>query len=310
MKSSTITLLGPRPDIGSELAGLGIRGRVALVNAGHQDNESDDAALITAMGVETVNLKLHARATEVFAGDPELTAAYQARQHRFRNIQSFYRVRLEKTDEAARMISVRYVEPELLEQEDKVSVDQLRQLDDDHLERCTALRRAFEVRWHIGQRPIVARHRAELAAVIEGVEALVIAGGHVASLFNRLKMFDVLALTAGKPVIAWSAGAMALTDRIVLFHDYPPYGSDIAQVLDAGFGLAPGIVVLPDPRRRVRLDDRPGIARFARRMMPAACMAMDHGARIVFEGGKLKHVEATRLEPTGEVALAWIGANP
>ena len=66
-----------------------------------------------------------------------------------------------------------------------------------------------------------------------------IAGGHVASLLNRLALFDVLELAAGKPVIAWSAGAMVLTDRIVLFHDYPPYGSDIAQVLDAGFGLAP-----------------------------------------------------------------------
>ena len=38
---------------------------------------------------------------------------------------------------------------------------------------------------------------------------------------------------------------MVLTDRIMLFHDYPPYGSDIAQVLDAGFGLVPGYVVLP-----------------------------------------------------------------
>jgi hypothetical protein len=111
-------------------------------------------------------------------------------------------------------------------------------------------------------------------------------------------------------VIAWSAGAMVLTDRIVLFHDYPPYGSDIAQVLDAGFGLAPGIVVLPDPRRRVRLDDRHGIARFARRMMPATCVGMDHGARVVFEDGKLTGASAARFAPTGEVDYAWTGANP
>jgi hypothetical protein len=307
-----IVLLGPQgptPDIGEVLADHGIR-RAALVNAGYQDSESEDAALIAALRVPGVNLKLHARANDVFAKDPELTAAYQARQHRFRHIQSFYRVRVDKTDEAARMISVRYVEPELLEQEDAVSVSQLRQLDDDHVQRCTALRAAYEARWRLGERPVIARHRDELRAELETVDALVIAGGHVASLFNRMKMFDVLGLAAGKSVFAWSAGAMVLTDRIVLFHDYPPYGSDIAQVLDAGFGLVPNIVVLPDPKRRVRMDDRHGIARFARRMKPATCFAMDHGARITLDQGMVTRVTAARLDTTGEVDRGHARAAP
>ena len=128
-----IVLLGPRPELRPEIAALGIKGKVALVTAGHQEDESDDAALVTAMAVPVVNLKLHARAEAVLSGDPDLATAYHERQNRFRNIQSFYRVRLDKTDEGARMISVRYVEPELLEQEDKVSVDQLRGLDADHV---------------------------------------------------------------------------------------------------------------------------------------------------------------------------------
>jgi len=307
----TVVLLGPQgtaPDVGAVLAELGIRGRVALVRAGYQERESDDAQLIAALGVPAVNLRLHARAVGVFAGDPELTKAYQARQARLRHVQSFYRVRLDKTDDAARTISVRYVEPELLEQEEKVSVDQFRQLDLDHLERCTALRVAFDARWQIQERKIMARHRFELRDELANSEALVIAGGHVASLLNRLALFDVLALATGKPVIAWSAGAMVLTDRIVLFHDYPPYGSDIAQVLDAGLGLAPDIVVLPDPRRRVNMDARAGIQRFARRMAPATCVAMDHGARIVFEGGKIVRATAARLTTTGEVEHEWSGA--
>lgn len=304
---SQVVLLGPRPVLPPVLAELGV-GSVALINAGHQDTEADDAALIAAIGVPTTNLRLHARAVEVFEADPDFTVAYHARQHRFRNIQSFYRVRLEKTDEAARMISVRYVEPDLLEQEDRVSVAQLRQLDDDHLERCIAIRAAFHAQWKPPERPVIARHRAEIAAALEPAEALVIAGGHVASLLNRMKMFDVLGLAKGKPIIAWSAGAMVLTDRIVLFHDFPPYGSDIAQVLDAGFGLAPGIVVLPDPRRRVRLDDKVGIARFARRMQPATCVAMDHAARIVFEDGKRIQASSARLQPSGDVDAVWTGA--
>ena len=130
----------------------------------------------------------------------------------------------------------------------------------------------------------------------------------IASLLNRLALFDVLGLAAGKPIIAWSAGAMVLTDRIVLFHDFPPYGSDIAQVLDAGFGLVPKLVVLPDPRRRVNLDAQAGIQRFARRMAPATCVAMDHGARIMFENGKIARAVGARLTTSGDVERDWDGS--
>jgi hypothetical protein len=306
-----VVLLGPQgaaPDVGAVLAELGIRGRVALVRAGYQERESEDAEMIATLGVPAVNLKLHARGVEVFRDDPVFTAAYQARQQRLRHMQSFYRVRLDKIEDAARMVSVRYVEPELLTEEEKVSVDQFRYLDADHIERCNSLRTAFEHRWQLGERALIARHRGEVRKELASTEALIIAGGHVASLLNRLTLFDVLGLSADKPVIAWSAGAMVLTDRIVLFHDYPPYGSDIAQVLDAGFGLAPGIVVLPDPRRRVNMQARDGIQRFARRMAPATCVAMDAGARVMFEGGSIVNASGARLTTRGEVELDWTGA--
>ncbi|MDB4958247.1 MAG: hypothetical protein JWO36_5816 [Myxococcales bacterium] len=298
---------GTTPDVGAVLAELGLRGRVALVNAGYQEREADDGPMIAALGVPAVNLKLHARSNEVFRDDPEFTTAYQSRQHRLRHIQTFYRVRLDKIEDAARTVSVRYVEPELLEQEEKVSVDQFRHLDADHIERCNALRAAFELQWKASGRPVIAKHREELRKVLATCEALVIAGGHVASLLNRLALFDVLALAGTKPVIAWSAGAMVLTDRIVLFHDYPPYGSDIAQVLDAGFGIAPGIVVLPDARRRINIKARSGIQRFARRMAPATCVAMDAGSRVVFENGALTRALGMRLKISGDVERDWDG---
>jgi hypothetical protein len=154
----------------------------------------------------------------------------------------------------------------------------------------------------------VARHRKELAELIGPVDALVIAGGHVASLLNRLKLFDVLRLARGKPVVAWSAGAMVLTERIVLFHDFPPYGNDIAQVLDAGFGLVERLVVLPDPARRIRLDDRSGIARFAQRMSPATCVGMDPGARVTVRHGRVVDAaNAARLTTGGDLDREWAG---
>jgi hypothetical protein len=305
-----IALLGPQgatPDVGAVVRDLGIKGPVALVRAGYQDRESDDDASTTALGVRAVNLTLHARGDDVFRNATDFATAYGARQQRLRHMQGFYRTRLESTEDAAKKISLRYVEPELLAQEEKVSVDQYRYMDHDHIERCQAVRAAFDRVWPGHDVDLIAKHRKEVRDLMAPCEALVIAGGHVASLLNRLQIFDVVAASGDKPIIAWSAGAMVLTERIVLFHDYPPYGSDIAQVLDAGFGLVPGYVVLPDARRRINLEARTGIQRFARRMAPATCVAMDQGARMLFEGGELVFADATRLTTTGDAERNWNG---
>jgi hypothetical protein len=310
VRPAPVILLGPQngePDVGRVLGELGVSGRIALVTAGWQEREADDAALVAALGLPAVNLRLHARAEEVFAADAPLVEAYHARQELLRHLQDFYRVRLDYIDDAARAISVRLVEPELLAQEWQVSVDLFRQLDRDHLDRCVQIQADFERRWELGERPIIARHRREVAELIRDSSVLMVAGGHVASLLNRMALFDVTGHTAGKTIVAWSAGAMVLTDRIVLFHDHPPYGKAIAQVLDAGFALAPDVVVLPDPDRRIRLDDKLGIARFAQRMAPSTCVAMGRGARIVFERGRPVRASAIRLATTGEVEVGWAG---
>lgn len=311
-RRDTVVLVGPQapsPDIGEALAELGIRGRVALVRAGYQERESEDGELVAAMGAPVVNLRLHARGVEVFRDDGEFTAAYKVRQQRLRLMQGFYRTRLEKTEDAARTISVRYVDPELLAQEEQASVSMLRHLDGDHVRRCQALRHAFDARWRPQERPLIARHCQEVREELASCEALVIAGGHVATLFNRLELFDVLSAAADKPIVAWSAGAMVLMDRVILFHDYPPYGSDIAQVLDAGLQRVRGFVALPDPRRRINLEARAGIQRFARRMAPATCVVMDHGARLVFEDGRLVRAQCARLEADGAVEHDWDGVR-
>lgn len=312
MKAPSIVLLGPQkldldPEVGRVLKELGVRGRVSLVTAGWQERESEDEALIGKLGVKAVNLRLHKRSEEVFAKDAELKKAYETRQKLLRHLQAFYRLRLDYADDAASAIAVRHVEPELLEQEWNVSVEQFRQLDRDHMERCGAIHAAFEERWRPGEREVIARHRREITAQLESTSALIVAGGHIASLLNRMKLFDVISLAAGRHVIAWSAGAMVLTDRIVLFHDFPPYGKDVAQVLDAGFGLAPGLVVLPDPRRRVRMDDVASISRFAQRMAPSTVVAMDQGAKVVLKAGRISRASVERLAPTGEVDRGWKG---
>jgi len=298
-----IVLVGPQQpgsDVGAALREREVRGPIALVTAGWQEREAEDAALVAELGGAVTNLRLHARSEQVFAEDRALADALKARQTRLRMVNDFYRVRLDHAVEAARAISVRLADAALLAEERAESVKWLRQLDEDHVERCAEAQRAFDAQWTPTERPSVARHRGELAKILGDAAAVVVVGGHVVSLLNRLKLFDVLALA--RPDQTWvaaAAGAMVLTERIFLFHDFPPHGTGVAEVHDRGFGLVKDAVVLPDPARRIRRDDREGIARFVQRVAPAACLALDHGARVLVQDGRVVSARCERLLPDG-----------
>ena len=113
---------------------------------------------------------------------------------------------------------------------------------------------------------------------------MAIAGGHVAVLLNRMRLFDLAPLLAGKLVVAWSAGAMAVSERIVLFHDSPPQGPGNPEVFDAGLGLCTGVLPLPHADRRLRLEDPVRVDLFARRFSPSICAILDPGARWDWDG--------------------------
>jgi len=293
------------PALPRVLRELGITGPVALVTAGWQEREGE-AGVVPDPGVPVVELALHARGEQVFAEDTALAEAYKARQLRLKLMQELYRVRLDHAEQAARAVGVRNIEPELRAEEQVSSLEVIRHIDRDHLARCRAVHAAFEAAIAPRQRPVVARHVDELRAAIAGTEAVVIAGGHVAVLLNRLRLFGIAELAGPRPVVAWSAGAMALTERVVLFHDDPPHGEAISEILDAGLGLARDLVVLPEPRLRLRLDDAGRVSELAQRYAPAACVAIDHGAQIWVDGGRaVRAVAAHWLDASGAVRQAW-----
>lgn len=299
----TVVLLGPqrvKPNLAERLVELGADGQVAMVTAGWQEREDDDQALRDHLQDRAVNLRLYARAEEVFRDDHELAAAYRARQDRLRQAQELYRLRLELALDALRLLGRQPVAPDLLAEETQACIEAVRVLDAGHLERCRRLHADFESRLRPSERPVVARHRAEIAAALEHSAALAIAGGHVAVLLNRLKLFGVAGLMGGCAVLAWSAGAMAISERVVLFHDSPPQGAGHAEILDAGLGLCRGVVALPSPRLRLRLEDRGRVAVLARRFAPAACLAMDDASYIRFNG-------ANRPSSSGIVRLLESG---
>jgi hypothetical protein len=92
---------------------------------------------------------------------------------------------------------------------------------------------------------------------------------------------------------------MALTERIVLFHDRSPDGPGHPEVYGSGLSLVRGAVLLPHARARLLLDDTPRMAVFARRFAPARCILLDQGSRL--------DVAADGSWPPGARALAEDG---
>jgi hypothetical protein len=93
-------------------------------------------------------------------------------------------------------------------------------------------------------------------------------------------MLAMESLFAKHNLIAWSAGAMALSERVVLFHDNPPQGAGNAEILDIGLGYFRGILPLPHARRRLHLDDAGRVILLAQRFQDAHCVALDEGSRL------------------------------
>ncbi|HEY8430224.1 MAG TPA: hypothetical protein VIL20_17705 [Sandaracinaceae bacterium] len=298
-----IVLLGAQrfdPTLGSVVDALGVDGRIAVVTAGWQERESEDGELSEHLGGRIINLHLHARAEDVFQHDRELAAAHRKRQEVLRHKQDFYRIRLEHELEANHVIRQRKVPTEILEEEQAASIGAIRLLDEYHLGQCRRVHLEFEEAMRPFERPRIARHRRELAEILAGCAALAIAGGHVATLLNRLRLFGIAELLDDQPIFAWSAGAMALTERVVLFHDNPPQGPGAAEVLDRGLGLAPNVVVLPHPETRLRLDDPERVGVLARRFAPALCLALPARSHVTFENGAWRSPSCvTRLREDG-----------
>lgn len=132
--------------------------------------------------------------------------------------------------------------------------------------------------------------------------AVLVAGGHVAVLINRLRLMGGAALFGGKPVIAWSAGAMALSETVILFNDDPPQGASNVEVFDAGLAMIRGVAPFPYASSRLRLHDATRVALLARRFSPAACLTLDQGTVLHFvDGGLVRQAGTMRLTRQGVI---------
>ncbi len=301
-----IQLLGPQapqPNLANALARLSTERPLCAITAGWQEREGELDDLSAHVHRPVVDLALYERTEQVFAADPALFEAHRSRQNALQEMQRLYRTRLGFALEAAKQMLQQHGDKRLLERERRSAINALRTLDRHHLRRISHEHAAFAQSWSAASRPALAKARDALAQQILASGAVLIAGGHVSVLINRMRLMGLADVLAQRPLIAWSAGAMSISERIVLFHDSPPQGPGDAEVIDQGLGLVRGVVALPHATARLRLSDRTRVSLFARRFAPGACITLDSGACLAGDGERWSEVIGTR-QLTGRGALS------
>jgi hypothetical protein len=287
--SGEIILLGSqrRPSVQHVLGELDPHATVATVTAGWREREPDDAELNSLLGGRAVNLSLHARWQDLLDKDSEYATAEREHDAALEELRQLYLTQLDHALGATYEIAEgKEPRPRFRERVLADALDLVRMLDEQHLVRVREAHLEFYDAWRPHHRPELAAHREEVREILQSAAAVVVAGGHVGELVKVLHLFHV------EPhlpdfVVAWSAGAMALTERVVLFHDFAPHGVAQTELLGEGIGLLPGLVPLPDARRRLRVNDPIRMSVLARRFAPARCVVLDDGIRVRLTDGAL-----------------------
>ena len=95
---------------------------------------------------------------------------------------------------------------------------------------------------------------------------------------------------------------MALTERVVLFHDFVPHGVAQTEVYGEGIGVVHGVVALPHARRRLRVSDPIRMSVLARRFAPARCLVLDDATRVPLDDEGGLPPDARVLDLEGHIA--------
>ncbi len=252
-----------------------MRGPVALISAGWRHDEARDEPLREAVGIPVKNLGLYQAFRELEREAPDLLAAYARKQGELRRTKERYRLALVAALAACREIYTRTHDPSC--PWFKLSIANLQAVDDLFVDDADRIHATFAQQVRPSEHPLVRRAIDRIRLAASDCSILLIAGGHVGVLRNRLEFLGAGDWLAGRRVVAWSGGAMVLTERVVLFHDYTTHGVGLAEVLDRGLGLVPDVVFLPHARQRLDLANAENVAILARRFAPRITLGLQNG---------------------------------
>lgn len=292
-----------RPRIQAALDRWGIAGPVGLIAAGWEEDEFEDDWLRESVSNPVVNSKLYELADQLFAEDPEVLKLLRDRQDALRELREINQVQTDRLCETARELLRRDATQETVRQPLATSFRHLQEVDAEYLATVSDTIRSFDQKISPDTRASAISYRQKVLKRLAGCEAILIAGGHVGVLLNRLKLSRLLSHIS-LPVIAWSGGAMALGRQVYFFHQFIPHVTGEIELSRKGMGWFEGIQLFPRSAERLKLNDPVEMALLGRRV-PDPCLLMTDSSELEWVGSKLIRVEGVKtILPRGQV-LGW-----
>ena len=257
---------------------------------------------LEGLGRKAAPLLIGERVGRIFERDPALAEAHRALQEGLLAEERLYGARLRRALETAREVTRLTVAERYRAPYDEAAWREILAADRFHGERHAGLWQEFREAVGLDERPAVREEKAELEQLLADAAAVVLTGGHVAVIRNRLLLLGLRDALARRPLLAWSAGAMVLTPRIVLFHDRLPGGASPPEILGEGLGVLPGVALFPDASARLDLEARRSLGELARRLAPDRAVLLDPGDALSWDGRRWTAPDGIRvLSDGGEV---------
>ena len=290
--NGTIHILGPQrgapllPDI---IHGQYPQAKIAVISAGWRHEESQLRPLARDLQRPLELLPLYQWFDELGKTEPELSNEHALRQKRIKSYKDTYRLKLQFGMEFLDAIRKKQARSPELYMEDVLNAHQaIQQIDMEAIERIGRIRDSFPNLAQPWLHPSAQPFYDEIKETLDACDVLLITGGHVAILRNRMFFFGCQALLKdfldqGKTIIAWSAGAMSLCDQIVLYYDDPPDGSGNSEVLDTGMGLIPHVLFFPHAQQRLRTEDTKRMRDLAQRFSQFQCITLEKETHLTFD---------------------------
>jgi len=266
---------------------------IAVVSTGWRHDEDSIDALVEALPINLSLLPLYGWFDLLGNKEPDLSQMHADRQKKIKQHKEFYREQLHFHMNLWKKYNIRRQANAAFKTEEDTAFKNLKRCDDEMLASLENIRTSYPKLQQAWLHPSAKQYHEKIKEELNRAQALLITGGHAAVLRNRFIFFGMHRLLkdfllSGKPIIAWSAGAMVLTDKIVLYYDNPPQGEGHAEILDYGIGLLPRMIFFPHAHERLNLDSSSRIKQLAKRFDPYLCIGLENGAKLHFNGRDLK----------------------
>lgn len=157
---------------------------------------------------------------------------------------------------------------------------------------CREVERAFRSRSRVDENPLFIAIRDDLRRRILSANSILIFGGRVSVLLNRLWFFrlhDALreALWRGTNFYGVSAGSVVLAEKVILYDDF--WGDDGEKArkefefFDNGLGLVTRVTLFPHCMDRIQTDSPDNLAYLAHRFASDVCVGLNEESFLLIE---------------------------